>query len=497
MITIDYEQRGRIGFTYVMDLLAPASAYGRQALRQLCYARPGEEEALCRELQNIAKTLAARPRLEKSYARLTDVFRQVKDIRGSIDGIGGELGEVDLFELKRYLLQLVEIAFLFKEINEEAGYHDIAFLDTLPALELLDPEGNRMAAFHVSGRHSPSLTAVRNEKREVEQQLRALPAGQARDALMARRSELAAREQAEEDVVRAFLSRELLPWKDAMLQNAEAIGRLDLTIRKTELAAEYGCCMPEIESVGAAVRFTEMINPQIEHRLADRGKEKPFTPLSLVLRPGATVLTGANMGGKSVALKTLALNVMLIHCGFFPFAREASCPLFDSIHLVSEDLEAADRGLSSFGSEIVRLKEVLREAEKGRALILLDEFAKGTNPAEGGAIARGVCAHLNAQSAYTLLTTHYEGVAALAGSHYQVAGLRRMDIADILRSTAGAPVEDRLALIARCMDYGIFPAAGGERPPADAVNICRLLGLPDDILNLILKRRSNIPAHQA
>jgi len=483
LIELGFEQKQRIGFTYVMELLSPTSPYGRELLRELRPACPGEEAALRRELQNIAKTLSARPRLEKPYARLEEVFRQVKDIRGSIGRIGGELGEVDLFELKRYLLQLAEIASLFGEINgEAAGYHGIAFEETLPALELLDPEGNRAPAFHVSGRYSPALTAIRNEKREVERQLRDLPIGEASDVFLARRTELAAREQAEEDAVRAFLSRELMPWKEAMRSNADAIGRLDLTIQKAKLAAGHGSCMPEVG--GDSIRFTGMTNPQVAHWLADMGR--PFTPLSLELRSGATVLTGANMGGKSVVLKTLALNVLLLHCGFFPFAREAACPLFGSLHLVSEDLEAADRGLSSFGGEIIRLEEVLREAEKGRSLILLDELAKGANPAEGSAIVRGICAYLNAQSACTLMATHYDGVAALAGAHYQVAGLRRMDNAALLRKAAGASVEDRVALIAGCMDYGISPA-GGENIPMDAVNICRLLGLPEDILNLIEK----------
>ena len=492
MIELGFEQKQRIGFAYVMELLTPASPYGRELLRELQPACPGEETALRLEFQNIAKTLTARLSLEKPYARLENVFRQVKDIRGSIARIGGELSDVDLFELKRYLLQLVEIVALFGEINVETAYHGIVFEETLPALELLDPEKNRVAAFHISGRYSHVLTAIRNEKREVEQQLRTMLAGEERSALLERRGELVAREQEEEGVIRAFLSRGLLPWMEAMSQNADAIGRLDLTIQKAKLAAEHGGCMPTIGE--NLLSFNGMINPQIAQWLTDKGRS--FTPLSLSLQAGATVLTGANMGGKSVVLKTLALNVLLLHCGFYPFAQEAVCPLFDGLHLVSEDLEAADRGLSSFAGEIVRLEEVLQEAEKGRSLILLDEFAKGTNPAEGGAIARGVCAYLNAQSAYTVMATHYEGLSALAGAHYQVVGLQRMDITDLFGKTAGASVEDRLALIARCMDYGILPAAG-ENLPMDAVNICRLLGLSEEILNLIEKFHTKFPGESA
>ena len=128
-------------------------------------------------------------------------------------------------------------------------------------------------------------------------------------------------------------------------------------------------------------------------------------------------------------------------------------------------------------------------------MILLDEFAKGTNPAEGGAIARGVCAYLNAQNAYTVMATHYEGLSALAGAHYQVVGLQRADVAAFLSETTNIPVEDRVALIASCMDYGILPATG-EQLPMDAVNICRLLGLSEGILDLIEKFSDrNIKSH--
>jgi len=58
----------------------------------------------------------------------------------------------------------------------------------------------------------------------------------------------------------------------------------------------------------------DMINPQIADVLEEKGKR--FTPVSIALEKGATVITGANMGGKSVALKTIALNILLTQCGF-------------------------------------------------------------------------------------------------------------------------------------------------------------------------------------
>ena len=74
-------------------------------------------------------------------------------------------------------------------------------------------------------------------------------------------------------------------------------------------------------------------------RAALREKGREFTPVSIELVPGSTVITGANMGGKSVAVKTLALNAFLAMSGMPVFAREAKLPMLSDIHLLAEDME--------------------------------------------------------------------------------------------------------------------------------------------------------------
>lgn len=45
-------------------------------------------------------------------------------------------------------------------------------------------------------------------------------------------------------------------------------------------------------------------------------KRKTYTPIGIELGEGVTIITGANMGGKSVALKTITENLLLFHMGF-------------------------------------------------------------------------------------------------------------------------------------------------------------------------------------
>ena len=304
---------------------------------------------------------------------------------------------------------------------------------------------------------------------------------------MATRVRVAAAEDEEERAVRTALSEALRPFLPGILACMDAIAAFDFTLARARLARRYGGVMPELTD--GVIEMEEMQNPRIADALAER--KRAFTPVSIAAGKGATVITGANMGGKSVALKTLALNAFALSAGILPFAKKARLPLFDGVHVVSEDLENVDRGLSSFGAEIVRFNEVMAECGLGNAgkkaeglhMILLDEFARGTNPEEGAMIVRAVTRYLNRQDAVTVLTTHYDGVAQEASAHYEVVGLRDMDTARVKGEIAMASPEQGADVIAAHMNYGLYRVEREQGCPRDALNICRLLSLTDEILS--------------
>ena len=176
------------------------------------------------------------------------------------------------------------------------------------------------------------------------------------------------------------------------------------------------------------------------------------------------------MGGKSVAMKTVALNVLLLQAGFLVCAKRARMPLFHSVKMLFDDLQSIQSGLSGFGSEIVEFQKALSEVEEGYSLFLLDEFARGTNPDEGARIVQAVTRYLNDVDAISLLTTHYDKVAEFAHAHYQIIGLRDVDPEEIRRELA-ASGEDGVAVIARHMNYGLYRVEGASDCPRDALNI--------------------------
>ncbi len=484
MIDLTFTQRENIGFQYVLDALKPCSPYGEERVRALKPYTPGEKAELQRQLGNIQKVIAGDDGCRKPLDQMLLVFMTIKNVRLTAQKCRETaLNEIELFELKRYLLKCDEILPLFCQVQDVLRLEGITVEDTTAALDLLDPERNRVASFFIADGWSQTLRGLRKEKRELEEQIRRLPDGEEKEQLQSRRSRIAADEEHEEMRIRAELSEHLRPHLDAMLHNMEAIADIDLTVEKARLARLYGGSMPSFTE--STLDMTDMINPQIADAVTGRGKS--FTPVSIRLEKGATVITGANMGGKTVALKTIALNILLIQCGFFPFAKQASAPLFDSMHIISEDLENIDRGLSSFGGEMVRFNQVVNRLSEGFAFIMLDELARGTNPDEGAAIVQAVTEYLNGKNAVTVLATHYDNVAQKGSAHYQVIGLKELDVNALQAQIAQMGGDVGVELIGRHMNYGLYRVEGRQDCPRDALNICRLLGMEPAILRMVEK----------
>ena len=342
MIDISHAQRQNIGFQYIIDLLTPSSPYGEALIRRIKIYAPSEKEKLEAELDNVERAVEAIKEFPKRFSMLRRYMAALKDIRRSVGMLDRlELGDVELFELKRYLLQLELIAPEFKEINRHARFHDITIEPLTCALDILDPDGGRIAAFHISGRLSEKLASIRAEKRKIEDAIRLETEVEAREALRLKRTEIVAREDMEEDRIRHGLCEKLAVYKRPILESMDNLARLDYTLARAALALRLNAKRPIITE--GKMRLNGMVSPQTAESLKARGSG--FAPISIALERGAAVITGANMGGKSVALKTIALNVLCAHCAMFVFAKSAELPLFDAMHLISEDLEDTSRGL--------------------------------------------------------------------------------------------------------------------------------------------------------
>ena len=260
--------------------------------------------------------------------------------------------------------------------------------------------------------------------------------------------------------------------------NDEQLRKLDerLTYLRS-LEDRKATVLSSIEEQG---KLTEALKTQIEAALKMHGRR--FTPLTVDLPRGVSVITGANMGGKSVCLKTLALNVYLTHCGLFPFADAATVPLFDGLCLVRGEGEDGREGLSSFGGELMAADAAARAVRDGFCLVLFDEFARGTNPAEAVKLQQGALSYFNASGSICLFVTHYEAVAARASRRFLTRGIRDLDVSEGRRRIEGGA--DKLAVLRRFMDYGIEEITT-TAVPQKALSVAELLGVEDGLLQAI------------
>ncbi len=169
-----------------------------------------------------------------------------------------------------------------------------------------------------------------------------------------------------------------------------------------------------------SLRFPEVVDePRIEMRLARHvllAMDLPeVIPSDLSLRSGrAMVVSGPNAGGKTVALKTMGLAVLMVRAGMPVACGDGSeVGLFDVVLTDVGDDQSLQKNLSTFSAHISNIVEILQETTRG-ALVLLDELAGGTDPREGEALAAGVLDSLCARGGAVAATTHYEGLKALA-----------------------------------------------------------------------------------
>jgi len=122
------------------------------------------------------------------------------------------------------------------------------------------------------------------------------------------------------------------------------------------------------------------------------------------------LLSGANAGGKTVALKLLALLSYMLKLGLFlPVNPDSMLPLFDKIFIELGDDQDIDKSLSSFTAHLNNINKILNISTE-KSLILIDEICGSTSPKDGEAIAKSIIEELLFLNRTTFITTHFEGL---------------------------------------------------------------------------------------
>jgi len=133
-------------------------------------------------------------------------------------------------------------------------------------------------------------------------------------------------------------------------------------------------------------------------------------------RGGCLVVTGPNAGGKTVALKTLGMAVLMARAGLPICCRPLSVlPFYGGLYTTMGDDQDIASGLSTFTAHMSVINRVLRQAGPD-SLVLLDEVAVGTEPTQGAALAQAILERLADSGCSVVVTTHYTTLKALAAT---------------------------------------------------------------------------------
>jgi DNA mismatch repair protein MutS2 len=234
---------------------------------------------------------------------------------------------------------------------------------------------------------------------------------------------------------------------------------LDSLAARARWAVTFGAVA--LKPGGDALRLRNARHPLLAMGVGREGREA-VVPLDLELHgervTGHVLLvSGPNMGGKTVLLKTVGLVVAMAHSALPVTAAEGSrVPELDEILADIGDDQSIAQGLSTFAAHLRALSRMVAVAGS-RVLLLIDELGAGTDPEDGAALARAVIEHLAARDAWAIVTTHLGSLKRVAGEVRGVEnGSLEFDVAALApryRFLAGVPgashaleVADRLGV---------------------------------------------------
>jgi DNA mismatch repair protein MutS2 len=396
--------------------------------------------------------------------RLNHLFSQIHDIQGTLQAVAAKrvLDEIELFEIKYFAFLCSD----FSSLLNDMGFTHEPLYPLNEVTAILDPDGTGVVSFYIYNSYSQSLAAARDRLRGTD------PGEQPGEWETLRQ----AVDKAELEV-RDELSRRINNYYGVLRENFDTLARIEIWFAKAYLAKRYRLVRPEFipDSGPEFLTIEEMFHPHIADALEDSGIS--FQPVSIRLEKGPCLLTGANMSGKTVVLKTVSLIQTLAQYGFFVPAGKARLTVVEELFLVSGDRQDPLRGLSSFAAEMLELNRIFAAVKKGTCMIvLIDEPARTTNPNEGMALVSALADFFTLHRTTALISTHF-GDMNLSCRKLRVKGFT---------SQSAVPGEVNAQNINKYIDYSLVEDMDGL-VPEEALRIARLLGVDASFLELAKK----------
>ena len=442
------------GFQFVVDNMELMSSAGRRVmLDEEFSADAAMLEARWALLQKVVDCVAEQGN-SRAYNDLRHCLMQLHDLQGTLAALAGRqvLNEVELFEVKN-------LAYLTGKATEALAA--LGLSDDLPLPSLaevfatLDPDATGIVHFYIYDSYDVRLTPLRRE-------LKALQEGGGDPQRIA---DLVAQQSDIQQQVCTRLSDTLALHHDALAEALASLAFTDFLLAKAVLVRQMGLVRPATAAVTA---YRGLFNPRLRQRNAELGLR--YQPVDIDLTRGVTLVTGANMAGKTVLLKSVCTAQLMVQSGFFAPAEVAKVAPVDDVMTSIGDEQNEMNGLSSFASEIIKISNIVRRSREGRLLILIDEPARTTNPVEGKALVQALVELLEACDSVALVTTHYGQLGSQC---------RRLRVRGFVENLCDLPLNPQT--INRFVDYSLM-VDDSDEVPHEALRIAAILGCDGTLL---------------
>lgn len=239
-----------------------------------------------------------------------------------------------------------------------------------------------------------------------------------------------------------------------LMEDIRVIEKLDFIFVKGKLSLEMDGTEPKIN----LEQYMELKGAR--HPMLDKAS---CVPLDFQIGKGirGVIITGPNTGGKTVAIKTVALMSAMACSGLHVPCNEADICMQNQILCDIGDGQNISDNLSTFSAHIKNVLDILKRV-RPESLVIMDELGSGTDPQEGMGIAISILEELRKSGALFLVTTHYPEVKEYADRYEEVQNARMEFDRDSLRP--------------------LYRLRVGEAGESCALYIAKRLGFPDGML---------------
>lgn len=190
-------------------------------------------------------------------------------------------------------------------------------------------------------------------------------------------------------------------------------GEYDFIEAKAKLAVEMNGNYPNITDK-AIVDLKDAYHPLLFLYNKKSGRKTMPVSLRLDEKNRILVISGPNAGGKTVTMKTIGLNQLMIQSGLLvPVKPDSEFGIFKQLFIHIGDTQSIEFELSTYSSHLLHMKYFIENAN-GKTLFFIDELGSGSDPNLGGAFAEVILNELNYKHAFGIVTTHYLNLKVMA-----------------------------------------------------------------------------------